>query len=571
MFGSPHSTLRPRVASISRTTDSVVRSQNETPPTQTTERTRLPLRIGSGHSFGAVQQSPETAPSDVVRTPHSENHSFTSESVTQDPKSPAIPTARLLPPQFDGHVGKLVNNQAASPRGDRSVNSPNELTAERLPASESSTYHFAGQKRVLAPDPNSADAPEESPLSVTAEQIRALMNRASSNDMSEGRVFAGQKPEWTIKNKEQSEKGTPTTITTPAGETDQVGEPTQTATLTKDIVPGSDAATAVDSQRGSDAPSEAVAEPTMLDRLRGLYTNQNETAERPRWRLPSPWSVFRDKENTEEVAATRQRTAERVIPPSAETEITALAADTNPMLLQLVELMQQEIEQWPRLPNGEFRDPAGLARRQQDLRLLYLIADQPAKAISSVAGLPAREQEFWQELMLGLAQYRSTDREISREQRLTNTVSQFRSAVRRLVPATELRIRRIDICSEIRSYGRIETFAANSFAPGQPILLYVELENFGTRTTMDGGYETHFDAQLKFFEQNGDDAIETQDLSNIKDLASSERSDYYQSFELNIPSHLESGTYRIQLKLWDRTTNRTAQGDVEFQIVKSNE
>ena len=62
------------------------------------------------------------------------------------------------------------------------------------------------------------------------------------------------------------------------------------------------------------------------------------------------------------------------------------------------------------------------------------------------------------------------------------------------------------------------------------------------------------------------EVIETREVPDISDESSSERSDYYLSFELNIPSHLQRGDYRIELRLQDRQTRRTAAGDVKFRI-----
>ena len=126
---------------------------------------------------------------------------------------------------------------------------------------------------------------------------------------------------------------------------------------------------------------------------------------------------------------------------------------------------------------------------------------------------------------------------------------------------------RLDICSRIFSYGRIETFPSNDFEPGQPILLYAELVNFTTRATASGTRITSFDAQLQILhEDESADPIETIDLSGITDEASSERSDYYQSFELTVPSHLARGTYRIRVRLRDRISGKATAEVVSFQV-----
>lgn len=197
---------------------------------------------------------------------------------------------------------------------------------------------------------------------------------------------------------------------------------------------------------------------------------------------------------------------------------------------------------------------------------MYLIANQPGSAIQAVDELPPAEQDFWQELMLALAEYRNQDGN-SQEVRFTNTTGQLRSAARQLSPLTSLQVRRFEICSRIHSFGRIDTFPSNVFDPvGQPILLYAEVENFSSELTVDGTYRTRFEAQLKLFAKGDSKAKETIELPNIMDEASSERSDYFQSFELNLPSHLQSGEYAIRLRLRDRISGKIAESTVEFQI-----
>ncbi|MEQ9409315.1 MAG: hypothetical protein RIK87_16385 [Fuerstiella sp.] len=310
-------------------------------------------------------------------------------------------------------------------------------------------------------------------------------------------------------------------------------------------------------------------EPSMLDRLRGFYGPSTDEKTGQRWmrqiqRLPSPWSVFRDRDEAAAAAADAQpsETQTAAVPGSSDAEISAV----RPLLLQTIEATTAELQNWPRLPSGLPQNVEAFQQREQDLRLLYLIADQPGPALTAIHVLPPAEQEFWQEIMLALAQYRSRDDGVSQEQRFTSTVGQMQSAVRRLMPLAALKIRRMDICSQIYSFGRVETFLTNSFDPGQPILLYVELENFTSRMTMNGSYETNFEALLRIFHQGRDEPIESISLPDISDESTSERVDYFQSFELNVPSHLDSGSYRIELRLRDRNSGKITSGEVEFRI-----
>ena len=315
---------------------------------------------------------------------------------------------------------------------------------------------------------------------------------------------------------------------------------------------------------------EPDSEPSVLERLKGLYEAPAESRSRnifrrPFERLPSPWGVFRDREDTQTAP-----------PVTADSSLQNSTANTDPdvatpdeaaeLLNQLISEIKRELQNWPRLPGGVPENLQSFQKRQQDLRLLYLVADEPGAAISSLTSLPAGEQDFWQEMMLGIAQYRSTDENQNREQRLTNTVGQLRSAIHHLSPFTRLEVRRLEICSRIMSFGRVEPFPSNDFDAGTPILLYAELDNFGSELTPANTYRTSLDARLQIRRSGSSDPIETIDLPNISDEATSERRDYFQTFELNLPSHLATGRYEITLQLADRITGKKTQAAVDFQV-----
>jgi hypothetical protein len=152
------------------------------------------------------------------------------------------------------------------------------------------------------------------------------------------------------------------------------------------------------------------------------------------------------------------------------------------------------------------------------------------------------------------------------DQRHAGTVSQIRSAVRHLQQVSTLVLRRMEFCSRINSFGSVEEFPTNDFDPGQPVLLYVEVDNFGSEITVDGGYRTSFSAVLEFYHDDSDEPTESIVLKNIEDSSSSMRSDYFHSFELTIPSHFATGRYRLQLRLRDQISQRETDGVVEFQV-----
>ncbi len=548
-LGRSHSSLRPRTASTWEPDTSVFRSQDARLPGMPT------ITIKAG------KPATENHLTDILQT---SGHSLMEAAETEPdpPEQPTQPQARLLTPSF-ATAGSGKRRPAAAGEYSGIVIQPKQQQTETPDDSD------------LTGSPTSKGSGHS--IGFTADHIRQLMDRQSRNDMSDGKVLSELKPKWQVLNtatQTASNVGANSVNTINSGphETGQQQQPftSQPATTIQEAAQSREVPPSTDEAAEPTVAEPPAEEPSMLDRLRGFYgPAAPEQKTRQRWmkpfqKLSSPWSVFRDKETTDSPSGDQSPLPPQTVELSDEVE--ARSSAVNPLLLQLIETINNELQAWPRQPNGTPDNLAAYQRREQDLRLLYLIANEPGSAVAAIDSLPSGDQDFWQEVMLGLAQYRSDEPDVPRQQRLSNTVGQLRTAVRRLAPLTALQIRRIDICSQIYSFGRVETFSLNEFDPGDPILLYVELENFASRLTTTGSYETSFDAQLKFFEDGTDEAIETVELAEITDQSTSERVDYYQSFELTIPSHLTSGRYRIAVQLRDRTSGKKAQESVDFRV-----
>lgn len=408
-------------------------------------------------------------------------------------------------------------------------------------------------------------------LELTAEKLREIMNARSRNDMSEGEVLSDREARWEI-----LERGESAIARLPAGSGVQrervvtVGHasapreasvPANPETLRGERHAEESEVDKPFEETPSTTP-EPAADRSVLARLRGINETIGDT--RSRWRIPSPWDVFREREQESTQPQNPESPLPTAVPPSIETTPQTPAIADSELLKQLIAEATTQLQQWPREASGRPVNRDEMLRLEQDLKLLNLIANLPEAALYESGNASEKDEEFWRELLLALAIYRGANGSTDSQQ-VSNTIDQLKSAIRELVPSSSLRIRRMDLCSEIHSFGRIETFASNSFVASDPILLYVELENFSSQTTANGEWRTQFDAELKFMDAEGE-VIETREVPDISDESSSERSDYYLSFELNIPSHLQRGDYRIELRLQDRQTRRTAAGDVKFRI-----
>jgi len=329
-----------------------------------------------------------------------------------------------------------------------------------------------------------------------------------------------------------------------------------------------------------DAPAETSAamakEPTVLDRLRGYIPRLDESiSERNRKstrRWTDPFGLLRDREPDTADAVVGATTplpapAESAMPATDFTDTTEAAQGNEALLSPLIAQVEQELAQWPMLPNKNPQNELEWRRRQTDLRMLYLIAGRSAESMRVIESLPEKEQEFWQSMMLAMESYRRSDDSVDRAEQLTETLEYVRTASRQLQPLSTMRIRRLNFCNRIDGFGSFSVFPTSDFNAGQPLLLYAEIENYRSELTSDGQHRSEFAAKIEFFREGETEPIpsRTIQLPEIEDLCSAERTDYFQSYELTVPS-LSPGRYTLRLHVEDQLSLQTATTELPFDI-----
>ncbi len=319
--------------------------------------------------------------------------------------------------------------------------------------------------------------------------------------------------------------------------------------------------------------SVAEREPTMLDRLRDLYSprrddNPSDVFRKQFRRLQNPWGLLRDRESEQPQSAVQSADASGTEPVPAEvrepSEVVSGNTESRGLELLIAEI-EAELEAWPRDQSGRPEHSSVWRRRQTDLRLLYLIADRSGDAVSAIELLPADEQEFWQAMMLAMACYRGLHADEDREERLAATADQLRSAVRHASSLSPLQIQRIAFCSAINSFGNVDTFPTADFHPGQPVLIYAEVQNFRSERTVEGHWRSRFSAVLEICRNDETQPIESIRIEEITDESTSPRTDYFQSYELTVPQ-LARGLYTVRISLRDTISQHQTTSSLEFNI-----
>ena len=320
---------------------------------------------------------------------------------------------------------------------------------------------------------------------------------------------------------------------------------------------------------------EVATEPTMLDRLRGLYNpridENTDKLRRQIRRWPDPFGLLKDREDP-----AAPDTESNLVPgsPDAGQQSADLGLPQQPPVTELtpenshiqaaIQELEAELSAWPQKMSGETDRAAEWRQKQTDLRLLYMIAGKSAESVRIIESLPEEEQEFWQSLMMSMNLYRETSGDADRTEQLTESLRHLRAASKKLQPLSRLTIQRSMLCDRIDGFGNVVAFPTSNFEPGQRVIVYTELQNFQSELTDDGKYRSEFAARIEFMREGDDEVLEKIQVLQIEDLCDVERTDYFQSFELTLPA-LE-GKYRMRIMLRDYLSQQVAESSLEFSV-----
>lgn len=206
-------------------------------------------------------------------------------------------------------------------------------------------------------------------------------------------------------------------------------------------------------------------------------------------------------------------------------------------------------------------------RKHVQLRLLHLIVGQTDRALQPIPGIDPADQEFWQQMLWGMANYFDTQGMPDSSERATQTISQLRAAAARLQEKARLELHNVAFCHKISGFGNYQRFKRDEFTPGQPVLLYAEVADFKSEPTPDGQFRTLMKSTLEVLEggPNGH-LVESLPLAPSEDHCRNQRRDYYHSYEFTIPQSCNPGPHTLLLRVEDQLGKKTAVTRLNFTV-----
>ncbi|MBX3443828.1 MAG: hypothetical protein KF774_15575 [Planctomyces sp.] len=245
-------------------------------------------------------------------------------------------------------------------------------------------------------------------------------------------------------------------------------------------------------------------------------------------------------------------------------------AGAHPAFLQeelqrLISMLEADVA---RLQCGPtFAEREEYIQRHVQLRMLYLMANEPQLAQQSIPGIDATTQEYWTSVMCALASSFDQVAIPDPSDRAAAALHQLRTAAQLLQTTSRLEVPTLAFCDKIDGYGLFHPFPRDVFRPGQPVLLYAEVRNFRTESTASGNYRTLLRSTIEVLRKGPDgELLERRTFEPTEDLSRSARNDYFHSYKLDLPGDLSPGPHSVRLTLEDELSGKIGTATIDFMV-----
>jgi hypothetical protein len=198
------------------------------------------------------------------------------------------------------------------------------------------------------------------------------------------------------------------------------------------------------------------------------------------------------------------------------------------------------------------------------LRVLRLLSGDTEHALEPIPGISPTEQDYWSRQLFALAAYLDHHSQPDDNRRAAASVIHLDEAVSHLRELGSLSVRNLSFCKNVFGYGAIEPYELDAFSPGQQVSLYVEVENYHSKST-EKGFCTLLGSTYELLNEKGE-RVGGGECPDVNDCCRSRRRDFHIQYGIAIPKALTPGRYQLQLVIKDRQSDKRGQATVAFEI-----
>jgi len=233
------------------------------------------------------------------------------------------------------------------------------------------------------------------------------------------------------------------------------------------------------------------------------------------------------------------------------------AGDWRTSLHEAIEILKAESQR----PD---RDTDQIAKTLLQLRLMQLASGDREQAAGAIPALDEDLQQFWAQQLHGLGVCLNDEGMPITGRRYALALRQLRESLDHLAAVSTLDVRNAAFCTRVDSFGRYKEFEKYEFQPGQEVLLYVEIDNFATKETVEG-FESAFQATYQILDPTGRPVFD-QELPLQSEICRNRRRDLFIAYQLWMPRRIYPGPYTLQLTVEDLKGNKFGQTTCSFAV-----
>jgi hypothetical protein len=198
------------------------------------------------------------------------------------------------------------------------------------------------------------------------------------------------------------------------------------------------------------------------------------------------------------------------------------------------------------------------------LRMLRLLAGDTERALEPIPHISPTEQDYWTRQLFALATYLDHHSQPDDKRRAAASVTHLDEAVSNLRELGALSLRNLSFCKNVYGYGAIEAYETDTFTTGQHVSLYVEVENYHSKSS-DKGFCTSLGTTYEVLDDRGK-RVSSGDFPDVNDCCRSRRRDFHIQFGLTLPENISPGHYQLQLVVKDRQSDKIGNAKASFEI-----
>lgn len=237
----------------------------------------------------------------------------------------------------------------------------------------------------------------------------------------------------------------------------------------------------------------------------------------------------------------------------------------NEEILRIISLTESDVSRMA--PGTTDNEMLRYTEKHVFLRMLYLMAEKQAQAFEPIPRISPEDQEFWQQILWGIANYFYADAMPEKADRAAQTVAQIRNAIRRLQETANLEIKNVAFCQNITNFGNFKKFDRDEFRPGDTVLIYAEVENFKSESSEGGKFRTVMKSDIEILRSGAKGGlIDQKEYSPAEDFCSSPRRDYFHAYRYEIPPNATLGPHVLKLTIEDQLGGKVASYTMNFTI-----